>query len=114
MLSINNLSLQYGSKHIFRDVSAQIHANDRIGLSGVNGTGKSTLMKLICNALESDPGVISRASWFTVAYLPQEISIELGQRSLFAEAENAFDEVLRYQEEIEQIGEQLSTLNQDS
>ncbi|MCI5119504.1 MAG: hypothetical protein D3913_16520, partial [Candidatus Electrothrix sp. LOE1_4_5] len=38
MLTINNLSLQYGSKHIFRDVSAQIHADDRIGLAGVNGT----------------------------------------------------------------------------
>ncbi|MCI5193253.1 MAG: ABC transporter ATP-binding protein [Candidatus Electrothrix sp. AU1_5] len=114
MLTINNLSLQYGSKHIFRDVSAQIHADDRIGLAGVNGTGKSTLMKIICGALESDPGVVSRASWFTVAYLPQEISIELGQRSLFEEAENAFDEVLQYQEEIEQISQQLATLDQDS
>jgi ATP-binding cassette subfamily F protein 3 len=49
-----------------------------------------------------------------VAYLPQEISIELGQRSLFEEAENAFDEVLHYQEEIEKISEQLATLDQDS
>ena len=114
MLTINNLSLQYGSKHIFRDVSAQIHADDRIGLAGVNGTGKSTLMKIITGALESDPGVISRASWFTVAYLPQEISIELGQRSLFEEAEHAFDEVLQYQQEIEKIGHQLAELNQDS
>jgi ATP-binding cassette subfamily F protein 3 len=114
MLTINNLSLQYGSKHIFRDVSAQVHADDRIGLAGVNGTGKSTLMKIISGALESDPGVVSRASWFTVAYLPQEISIELGQRSLFEEAENAFDEVLHYQEEIEKISEQLATLDQDS
>ncbi|WP_446007717.1 ATP-binding cassette domain-containing protein [Candidatus Electrothrix sp.] len=114
MLTINNLSLQYGSKHLFREVSGQIHADDRIGLAGVNGTGKSTLMKIITGALESDPGVISRASWFTVAYLPQEISIELGQRSLFDEAENAFDEVLHYQEEIEKISQQLATLDQDS
>ncbi len=113
MLTINDLSLQYGSKHIFRNVSAQIHTDDRIGLAGVNGTGKSTLMKIINGALESDPGVVSRASWFTVAYLPQEISIELGQRSLFEEAENAFDEVLHYQEEIEKISHQLATLNQD-
>ncbi|MDU9050740.1 MAG: ABC-F family ATP-binding cassette domain-containing protein [Candidatus Electrothrix sp. Rat3] len=114
MLTINNLSLQYGSKHLFREVSGQVHADDRIGLAGVNGTGKSTLMKIITGALESDPGVISRASWFTVAYLPQEISIELGQRSLFDEAENAFDEVLHYQEEIEKISQQLATLDQDS
>ncbi|MCI5163057.1 MAG: ABC transporter ATP-binding protein, partial [Candidatus Electrothrix sp. AX5] len=99
MLNISNLSLQYGSKHIFRDVSSQVHPDDRIGLAGVNGTGKSTLMKLISGSLESDPGVINRASWFTVAYLPQEISIELGQRSLFEEAENAFDEALQQQQE---------------
>ncbi|MCI5121468.1 MAG: ABC transporter ATP-binding protein, partial [Candidatus Electrothrix sp. AUS4] len=101
MLTINNPSLQYGSKHLFREVSSQVHADDRIGLAGVNGTGKSTLMKLISGALETDPGVINRASWFTVAYLPQEISIELGQRSLFEEAEHAFDEALQQQQEFD-------------
>ena len=114
MLTINNLSLQYGSKHLFREVSGQIHADDRIGLAGVNGTGKSTLMKIISGALETDPGVINRASWFTVAYLPQEISIELGERSLFAEAEHAFDEALQQQQEFEEINHKLAELDQDS
>ncbi len=114
MLSINNLSLQYGSKHIFRDVSAQIHDGDRIGLAGVNGTGKSSLLKIMCGDLEVDPGVVSRASWFTVAYLPQEVTIDLGNRTLFDEAESAFDEALAHQQEIEVIGEQLADLDQDS
>ena len=114
MLSINNLSLQYGSKHIFRDVSAQIHDGDRIGLAGVNGTGKSSLLKIMCGDLETDPGVVSRASWFTVAYLPQEVAIDLGSRTLFDEAESAFDEALAHQQEIEVIGEQLADLDQDS
>jgi ATP-binding cassette subfamily F protein 3 len=114
MLNISNLSLQYGSKHIFRDVSSQVHPDDRIGLAGVNGTGKSTLMKLISGSLESDPGVINRASWFTVAYLPQEISIELGQRSLFEEAENAFEEALQQQQEFDEINQQLANISQDS
>jgi len=114
MLSINNLSLQYGSKHIFRDVSVQIHDGDRIGLAGVNGTGKSSLLKIMCGDLETDPGVVSRASWFTVAYLPQEVTIDLGSRTLFDEAESAFDEALAQQQEIEVIGEQLADLDQDS
>jgi ATP-binding cassette subfamily F protein 3 len=114
MLSINNLSLQYGSKHIFRDVSAQIHDGDRIGLAGVNGTGKSSLLKIMCGDLEVDPGVVSRASWFTVAYLPQEVTIDLGSRTLFDEAESAFDEALAHQQELEVIGEQLASLGQDS
>ena len=114
MLSINNLSLQYGSKHIFRNVFAQIHDGYRIGLAGVNGTGKSSLLKIMCGDLETDPGVVSRASWFTVAYLPQEVAIDLGSRTLFDEAESAFDEALAHQQEIEVIGEQLADLDQDS
>ncbi len=110
MLSINNLSLQYGSKHIFRDVSAQVYENDRIGLAGVNGTGKSTLLKIMCNQLETDPGVVTRASWFTVAYLPQEITIDLGSRSLFDEAERAFDEALAHQKEFDEIGQKMAGL----
>ena len=112
MLSINNLSLQYGAKHIFRDISAQVHSGERISLVGVNGTGKSTLLKIMCGRQEIDPGIVSRASWFTVAYLPQEITIELGERSLYDEAESAFDDILASQQELVNIGEQLADLDQ--
>ena len=112
MLSINSLSLQYGGKHIFRDVSVQVHAGERIGLVGVNGTGKSTLLKIMSGVQETDPGIVSRASWFTVAYLPQEITIELGSRRLYDEAESAFDDVLAHQRELEEIGEELAGLQQ--
>ncbi|WP_456385403.1 ABC-F family ATP-binding cassette domain-containing protein [Desulfolithobacter sp.] len=113
MLSINNLNLQYGRKHLFRDVSVQIHDGDRIGLAGVNGAGKSTLLKIMVGEMETDPGIVSRASWFTVAYLPQEITIELTSRSLYDEAETAFADVLSFQAEMEQIGERLATLPAD-
>jgi len=46
MISINNLNIQYGKKHLFNDLSARINNGDRIGLVGVNGTGKSTLFKI--------------------------------------------------------------------
>ena len=114
MLSINDLSLQYGSKHIFRSISAQIHSGDRVGLAGVNGSGKSTLLKIMCGQHDIDPGIVSRAGWFSVAYLPQEVSIDLGSRSLFAEAESAFNDVLAQQEQLERIGEQLAVLDHDS
>ncbi len=114
MLNITDLSLQYGYKHIFKNVSAQIHDNDRIGLAGVNGTGKSTLLKIMCDEQETDPGVVSRANWFTVAYLPQEITLELTSRTLFDEAETAFAEALQHQKEFDEIGSKLAHLDQDS
>ena len=113
MLSIQNLNLQYGNKHLFRDVSVQVHGGDRIGLAGVNGTGKSTLLRIMCGLQETDPGIVSRASWFTVAYLPQEVTASLGNRSLYDEAERAFDEVLVQQKELEEISEQLASMSSD-
>lgn len=112
MLSINNLSLQYGRKHIFRDVSTQIHNGERVGLIGVNGSGKSTLLKIMASELETDGGVLSRASWFTVAYLPQEITMDLTDSTLYEEAESAFDDILACQQELEEIGGQLAELEE--
>lgn len=113
MLSVNNLSLQYGDKHLFRDVSVQVHPDDRIGLIGVNGTGKSTLLKIMCGKQETDPGIVNRASWFTVAYLPQEVTIDLGSRTLYEEAETAFEEILSKQAELEEVSEQLADMSSD-
>lgn len=114
MLSVNDLQLQYGSKHIFRDVSVQVHSGDRIGLVGVNGTGKSTLLRIMCGEQETDPGIVSRAAWFSVSYLPQEVTLDLGRRTLFEEAESAFDDVIAQQQELDRISEELAVLDQDS
>jgi ATP-binding cassette subfamily F protein 3 len=110
MLSVNDLNLQYGDKHLFKEVNAQVHPEDRIGLAGVNGTGKSTLLKIMCGLQETDPGVVNRASWFTVAYLPQEVTVSLGTRTLYDEAETAFEEVLIKQAELEEVSEQLASM----
>jgi ATP-binding cassette subfamily F protein 3 len=114
MLSINDLNLQYGSKHIFRNLSVQIHTGDRVGLAGVNGAGKSTLLRIMCGEQDVDPGIVSRASWFSVAYLPQEVTIDLGERSLFDEAQSAFDDVLAQQEELDRVSGELALLDPDS
>ena len=112
MLSINDLSLQYGAKHLFRNVSVQVHPGDRVGLVGVNGAGKSTLLRIMCGEQETDPGIVNRASWFSVAYLPQEMGLELADRTLYAEAESAFADVLAAQEELEEIGARLAGLDE--
>jgi len=110
MLSITNLNLQYGSKHLFRDVSVQVYPEDRIGLVGVNGTGKTTLLKIMCGLQETDPGTLNRASWFSVAYLPQEIAFSGSGHTLYEEAESAFAEVLAQQREMAEISEQLAVM----
>lgn len=114
MLSINNLSIQFGDKHLFKDVSVRVHAKNRIGLAGVNGTGKSTLLKIMANIKVMDDGIVSRTKQSTVGYLPQEITSFPPGRSLYEEAETAFVEVLCLKSELAAINKRLTLVDQKS
>jgi len=108
MITISNLSLQYGNKHLFREVSGRINPQERIGVVGVNGAGKSTLLKMIAGQIETDFGVITKSRQATIGYLPQEVSgLEPG-RTLYQEAESSFGDTLRYQAELEEINRLLA------
>ena len=114
MLSINHLDIRYGNKHLFRDVSAVVYKNDRIGLVGVNGTGKSTLMKIMAGETATDDQVVQMARHFTVAYLPQESSAVMSECSLYEEAESSFGDVLKLQEQADELNRLLSKTDPES
>ncbi|KPK28438.1 MAG: ABC transporter ATP-binding protein [Desulfobacterales bacterium SG8_35_2] len=114
MLTINNLDILYGDKHLFNNVSARINDNDRIGLVGVNGAGKSTLLKIICNIIETDPGVVKRPKRFSVAYLPQEATALDTGRTIYQEAENAFADALVLQQELNEINRRLGEVDPEN
>ncbi len=108
MIYINSLSLQYGEKHIFREINARIGNQDKIGLAGVNGAGKSTLLKMIAGLADTDPGVITRGKNDTIGYLPQEISGVDSERTLAEEAREAFAHVNARAAELEKIHRRLA------
>jgi ATP-binding cassette subfamily F protein 3 len=114
MLSINHLDIRYGEKHLFRDLSIAVTDGKRIGLMGVNGAGKSTLLKIMAGVAECDDGVVSRAKYFTVAYLPQESSALTSGQTLYQEAESAFEELLELQKEVDAINEGLADIDPQS
>jgi len=107
MLQINNLNLQYGDKYLFKDISVRLNEQDRVGLVGVNGTGKSTLLKMMVGNIETDFGVITKSKRATIGYLPQELEAFPPGRTLKKEAESAFGHLLALQRELDQINEQL-------
>jgi ATP-binding cassette subfamily F protein 3 len=72
MLSAEGLQLQYAGKIIFDDDSLAVEAGDRLGIIGANGTGKSTLMKILVGLAQPDGGRVSRARNIRVGYLAQE------------------------------------------
>ncbi len=111
MLSVNNLDIRYGDKHLFKNVTVQVYEGNKLGLIGVNGAGKSTLLKIMAGITTTDDGVVSRSKNFTVAYLPQESEAIHSRKSLYEEAEGAFSHLLSLQEEEEALHRRLTEID---
>src|ERR1039457_962521 len=82
MIDLINVSLQFGGKYLFREVSFKINSGDRISLVGANGTGKSSLLKMIFGELFPEAGKIQKQKRITIGYLPQEQVIHEGKSLL--------------------------------
>ncbi len=111
MLTINDLNIQFGDKHLFKHVSARLDGQERIGLVGVNGTGKSTLIKIMVGRNESDPGVVTRSKRTTIGYLPQEVDSFPPGRTLIDEAKTAFADALSLQQQLDACNHQLGVVD---
>ncbi|WNF36780.1 ABC-F family ATP-binding cassette domain-containing protein [Bacillaceae bacterium IKA-2] len=76
ILSVDNLYKTYGDKTLFEDLSFMVTEKDRIGFIGVNGTGKSTLLKILAGLESMDNGKITHANQFNIEYLPQQPKLD--------------------------------------
>lgn len=108
MFSVSNISVQFGAKKLFDNVSFIVNPRDRIGLVGSNGTGKSTLLKIINSNLEPDTGTAARSKHTTVDYLPQE-GITYAGKSLYDEVYSGVSDIAEVKNEIDEINAELSS-----
>jgi ATP-binding cassette subfamily F protein 3 len=113
MFTLNEICLQYGPRVLFNGISATINTRERIGLVGSNGAGKSTLLKILAGEADYDAGTIVAAKSATVGYLPQD-GLETHGKTLYAEVESAFDDILSLRKKIEAADEDLQTLSPTS
>ncbi|EJG01695.1 MULTISPECIES: ABC-F family ATP-binding cassette domain-containing protein [Flavobacterium] len=107
MITVNDISVQFGGTTLFSDVSFAINENDKIALMGKNGAGKSTLLKIIAGVNKPSTGNISAPKEAVIAYLPQHLLTEDGA-TVMEEASKAFSEVFKMKAEIDDINEQLT------
>ncbi|MCK4361429.1 MAG: ABC-F family ATP-binding cassette domain-containing protein, partial [Bacteroidales bacterium] len=107
MISVNNLSIQFTGNKLFDNVSFIINDKDRIGLVGKNGTGKTTLLKIIANLQEPHSGEVIIPVNTTVGYLPQEMNIN-SKKSIYDEAVTAFSDIQEFKNKIEQYSSEIS------
>lgn len=99
MITISNLSLFFGDRVLFENISFNIKDNDKIGIVGRNGSGKTTLFKLITGEMRQDNGSILIPGNKTLGYLRQELHLDLN-KTVIDETHTAFDELLNLQAEI--------------
>lgn len=112
MIDLINISVQFGGKYLFKDFTYKIHSNDRICLVGANGTGKSTLLKIITGDFPPETGSIQRQKRTTIGYLPQDNVVHKG-KTLIDEASSALTDITLLKEKESLILSQMNTSNLD-
>lgn len=110
MLNISNLSIHFAGYYLFNNISFSINPNDKIGLIGRNGTGKTTLLRIILGHEHPEEGSISRPSNLTIGYLPQEMTIS-SNKTIFDETSSALIEIKHLEERIKQVNRIIEQSN---
>jgi len=107
MISVNNLTINFGGRFLFDNISFLINPNDKIGLIGRNGTGKSTMMKILKGTEEPTSGQIIFPKFYNIEYLPQELSVE-SENTVIDEVYSSLKEIVSLEDRLESINHEIS------
>jgi ATP-binding cassette, subfamily F, member 3 len=113
MIQLSGAGKRFGHKLLFENVDWLITPQDRIGLVGANGTGKSTVMKILAGLETLDYGSITVAKGISAGYLPQD-GLALAGRTVFSECMSVFDELRNMEREMEELTRKMAELPHDS
>ena len=109
MITLNNLSFEFGGRYLYKNANWHIKPNERIGLIGLNGTGKSTLLRMINGEYQPSEGSISKPRGLTIGFLNQDQLSFQSEETILNVALTAFEEALKLEKEIEEILKQMET-----
>ena len=113
MIRLSSAGKRYGQKLLFEGVDWLITNRDRVGLVGANGTGKSTLLKILAELETLDYGSMSGAKGIRAGYLPQE-GLTLSGQTVFAECMSVFSDLHAMEQEMEQLTSRMPELDHAS
>jgi len=112
LITVENISKSYVDKKLFENITFGIHQGQRIGLIGVNGTGKSTLLKVIAGIIEPDTGKRMVSGQTTIEYLPQNPEFEKGS-TVLEQVFNSTNPLLQLVYQYERTLKELSDMPED-
>jgi ATP-binding cassette, subfamily F, member 3 len=110
MIQLKGAGKRFGHKLLFEDCDWLITPKERTGLVGANGTGKSTLLKILCGVESLDYGEITFAKGISQGYLPQD-GLSLTGRTVFAECMSVFEDLREMEQEMESLHHKLAELD---
>jgi ATP-binding cassette subfamily F protein 3 len=113
MIQLQGAGKRFGPKLLFEDCDWLITPRERTGLVGGNGTGKSTLLKILCGVEPLDYGALTVAKGTTFGYLPQD-GLQLSGRTVFAECMSVFQDLRDMENEGESLHQRLAELDSTS
>ncbi len=113
MIQLSSAGKRFGPKLLFENLDWLITPHDRVGLVGANGTGKSTLLKVLGGIETLDYGSITSARNTTFGYLPQD-GLRLEGRTVFAECMSVFDDLRALETEMEELTHKMAELDHTS
>ena len=107
MIQLTAAGKRFGPKVLFQELDWLITPHDRVGLVGANGTGKTTLLKILAGTESLDYGTVTQQRGIQSGYLPQD-GLSLSGRSVFAECLSVFEQVHQMQREQEELARRLA------
>src|SRR5437764_8964001 len=110
MIQLTGAGKRYGPKILFENVDWLVTPTDRIGIVGANGTGKSSILKVLAGIEGLDSGSVATQKAVSIGYLPQE-GLSLSGRSVFAECMTVFADIRALEEEQEMLTQRMAELD---
>ena len=114
LIGLQNLTFEFGARVIVSEANWSIQPGERIGLIGYNGTGKSTLLKILVGQLTPSKGTVEKGRDTTIGYLHQDLLSFDTNESITEVALGAFERVRELEKEVEQLGKELEANSEDN
>jgi len=113
LAGLQDVTFEFGARVIIEDTTWHIQPNERIGLIGYNGTGKSTILKLLSGGYSPSGGTVEKSKGIRIGYLHQDLLSFDTNESILQVALGAFEEILKLELEIEKLGKELEANHDD-
>ena len=114
LLGLQNVTFEFGARTIVEDATWHIQPNERIGLIGYNGTGKSTLLKVLNGQFSPSAGTVEKGKETTIGFLHQDLLGFDTEDSILEVALGAFERIKQLEKELDEVGKELERTGDES